>query len=102
MNSKDQDINEICTFLASRLRSERIRKGFTQEQMAALSEVPLRTYKRFEATGVGSTINLIKSLRSLERLRALEVLFPSPIPPRVSIIDRFENIAKLAKEKQKA
>lgn len=93
--------DEIGSFLASRIRSERLRKGYSQAVMAEKSGIALRTYKRIELTGTGSIQNLVVILRTLERIRAIEVLFPAPITkPRLTTIDRVMVIAEVAKKKR--
>lgn len=89
---ENSDLNQICSFLASRIRAERLRNGLTQEQMSKKSGIPLRTYKRFETSGFGSMGNLIKLLKAFDRLRILELLFPSPAASHQSIIARFQQI----------
>lgn len=85
---------QTCSFLASRIRSERIRQGYSQATMAETSGIPLRTYKRIELTGKGSIQNLILILRTFERIAALNLLFPSPEKSsRLTIIERVQMIA---------
>ncbi len=80
---------EVCSFLASRVRNARVQKGYSQAEMSIKSGIPLRTYKRIELTGNGSICNLIIILRTLERLKGIELLFPQPITePRLTNIDR--------------
>lgn len=85
---------EVCSFLSSQIRNERIKKGYTQAIMAKKSGIALRTYKRIELTGTGSIKNLIIVLRVLERIRAVELLFSPPATKsRPSIVDRMRMIA---------
>lgn len=86
---------KVCSFLASQIRSERLRQGFSQATMAERAGIPLRTYKRIESNGMGSIQNLIIILRALERIMALKLLFPLPnITPRTTIIGRVQKIAE--------
>lgn len=88
--------------MASRIRSERTRQGFSQAVMAEKSGIALRTYKRIELTGAGSIQNLIVILRTLGRIRAVEVLFPPPAAnPRPTIVERTQMIAEAAQKKRK-
>ncbi len=90
---------EVGSFLASRIRSERLRQGYTQEVMAKKSRIALRTYKRIELYGTGSIQNLIIILRTFERIRAVELLLPSPaIKPRFTIIERAKKIADVVQK----
>lgn len=88
---------EIVSFLASRIRSERLRQGYTQANMAEKSGIPLRTYKRIELTGMGNIQNLIQILRVLGRIRAIEIILPSP-PGKLhtNIVDRVKKIGEAA------
>ena len=70
---------QICAYIASRLRGERIRLGHTQGDLAALAGIPLRTYVRLEANGKGNTVTLVAALRALNRVRAVEVLIAPPL-----------------------
>lgn len=86
---------EVCSFLASQIRVARRKKGYTQAVMAKKTGIALRTYKRIELTGIGSIKNLIVILRVLERIRAVEILFPQPTTEtRPSIVDRVRRIAE--------
>jgi len=92
--------DQVCIFLASRIRHERLRQGFSQSVMAAQTGIPVRTYKRIELTGTGSITNLISILRTLERIRAIEVLFPATTEnSRPSLVVRTERLAIIAQQK---
>lgn len=70
--------------------------------MAEKTGIALRTYKRIELTGTGSIQNLIIIMRTLGRIRAVEVLFPSPVSkPRPTIVERAKMIAKSAQIKRR-
>lgn len=97
MNLASATNKEVCSFLASRIRSERLRQGYSQAEMAEKSGIALRTYKRIELTGTGTIQNLIVILRALERIRTVELLFPLPTAkPRLTLVDRAEIIAAAA------
>lgn len=83
----------VCSFLASRIRAERQRLGYSQSLMAEKSGIPLRTYKRIELTGLGSIQNLIVILRTFERLTAIKLLIPIVEAPRLTIVERVQRIA---------
>lgn len=92
---------DICAVLGVRLKTERLRKGLTQEEMSASSGVPVRTYKRLEANGRGSLETLVAVLRVLERLQILEAVMPRPsLPPQNTLIGRFERIRKRVRHRQ--
>lgn len=93
---------EICLFLASQIRAERLRRGYSQVEMATKTGISLRTYKRIELRGTGSIQNLIIILRNMERISAVKLLFPSPVRIKYpSILERVENIADIAKKKKR-
>ena len=77
MHSKQND--ELKTYLASRIRFERKKKGYSQERMASLAGISIRTYKRFEQSCNGGFDNFINILRVFDRLEILEKLFPPPV-----------------------
>lgn len=92
------DDTEICAVIALRLKNERLRRGLSQVTVASSSGISLRTYKRFEADGRGTTQTLVAVLRVLERLRLLEVALPAPaIHQNRTLLGRVEEIRKRAK-----
>ncbi len=90
--------SEICAVIALRLKNERLRRGLSQVTVANSSGISLRTYKRFEADGKGTTQTFVAVLRVLERLRLLEIALPAPVinPPR-TLMGRVEELRKRAK-----
>lgn len=92
----------VCSFLASRIRAERLRQGHSQTVMAKKSGIALRTYKRIEQTGTGSIQNLIIILRTLERITAITLLLPTPnTTPRPTLIERVQKIAEAEQTKRR-
>lgn len=71
---------QICSLVATRTRGIRKEAGLTQEALAALANVPLRTYKRFEANGHANLETFIRILRALNRAHYLLLLLPGPKP----------------------
>ena len=57
---------EIAFELAQRLRARRLRRGWTQEEMAVRAGVKPATYVLFERTGRISLLRLLKILELLE------------------------------------
>lgn len=84
---------EVSTFIAAKIRAERLRQGFSQQSFALQVGISLRTYKRIELSGEGSIHNLILILRALGRIRAIEVLFP-PILTKthIGLVDHMKKI----------
>lgn len=68
---------EVCKLLASRMRQLRQDSGHTQETLAALANVSLRTFKRFEAEGKANLETFIRILRALNRAQYLHLIFPA-------------------------
>ena len=62
--------------VATRIRQHRVRLGLTQQQAADQSRLPLRTYRRFEASGHGNVATLFAIATAFDRARAIENLFP--------------------------
>lgn len=71
---------KIALLVADRTRLLRQEAGLTQEALAALANVPLRTYKRFEAGGRANLETFIRILRALNRAQYLLLLLPAPVP----------------------
>ena len=93
MHNRDND--ELKTYLASRIRFERNKKGYSQEKMASLAGVSTRTYKRFEQNCNGGFDNFINILRAFERLETLEKVFPAPVSNSVrSMMAIIEDLNK--------
>jgi len=88
----------ICAVIGYRLKTERLRLGFSQVVVARTAGVSVRTYKRFEATGLGAIATLVAGLRMMNRLRALEVMLPPPsLPPRDTPAEKLERLRKRAR-----
>lgn len=82
----------VCKLIASRMRQLRQDSGHTQESLAALANVSLRTFKRFEAEGKGNLETFISILRALNRVQYLHLIFPAHMPRAGSAYE--EKIAK--------
>ena len=83
----------ICDYLASNIRIERRKAGYTQAKFAELTGISLRTYKRFEANGQGNIETLIQILRALGKLRILQAMFPVPAEVRLTPEEKVAQIA---------
>lgn len=68
---------QILIELGERLKAERIRSGFTQEELSVQSGVSKRTIERFENGESVQFVNLIKIFRVLRRLDLLDTILPS-------------------------
>ena len=72
--------DKVCELIASRIRQLRQDGGHTQESLAALANVPLRTYKRFEADGKATLETFVRILRALNRAQYFQLLFLASTP----------------------
>jgi transcriptional regulator with XRE-family HTH domain len=78
--------NSDSTILAEigrRLARTRLERNLSQEQLAAESGVSKATIERLEAGAPIKSTSLIRVLRSLGRLDALDRLLPEPLPSPV-------------------
>lgn len=68
---------EILRELGSRIKAERIRQKMTQAQLALNSGVGKSTIERAESGESIQFLNIVKILRTLHQLPALDMLLPS-------------------------
>ena len=70
---------EVCFFIADRIREERLRQGHdTQKTLAAKADIPHSTYKLIEREGKGSIENLVRVLSALGKIEDLSSLITPP------------------------
>ena len=62
--------------IASRIKQDRILSGITQEKLADMAMVSVRTIKRFEAGEEISLLNFIRILNALDLIDGLDELVP--------------------------
>lgn len=70
----------ILEEVGRRLARTRLERNLSQEQLAAESGVSKATVERLEAGAPIKSTSLIRVLRSLGRLDALDRLLPEPLP----------------------
>ena len=71
-------ITELATELGTRLRDIRVRRRFSQDELAARAGLSIRTVRDLER-GKGSTVeSLLRVLKALESLDGLALLAPRP------------------------
>jgi transcriptional regulator with XRE-family HTH domain len=88
---------DITKYLAMRVRGERVKNGYSQSAFAEKAGVTLRTYKRFELSGIGSIETLAKILMAMGHARGFYTLFPQPKPPaRVTLTERIQAMSRMA------
>ena len=69
--------SQILNELGARIKTARVRAGMTQEALSAQSGVAKSTVERVEKGQSVQFLNLVKLLRALNSLGALENLLPS-------------------------
>lgn len=65
----------------------------SQAAFAEQAGIPLRTYKRFETHGQANLETFVRVLQALGQARYLYLLFPQPLPPKLTLEARIEVIA---------
>ena len=86
-------IDEVCHYLAMRVRRYRQEQQLSQAEFAQEAGIPLRTYKRFESHGKATLETFVEVLRAMDRTQYVFTLFPSPVPrPSVSLEDRLRSL----------
>lgn len=90
---KNCPINEVCHYLAMRVRRYRQERQLSQAEFARDAGIPLRTYKRFESHGKATLETFVEVLRAMDRTQYVFTLFPSPIPGTgISVEDRLRSL----------
>ncbi len=64
--------------LSKRIKQDRILSGITQEKLADMATISVRTIKRFEAGEEISLLNFIRILNALDLIESLNELVPDP------------------------
>lgn len=86
---------EICALIGLRTKTERLRLNLTQAEVSRQAGISLRTYKRFESTGISTLPTFVAILRVLKRLRMLELSLPAPVlTRRENLISKVEKLRK--------
>lgn len=78
----------VLAELGQRLARVRLSQGITQEQLADAAGVSKRTVQRLEDGTPAQLANLIRYLRALGRLDALDVMLPSDGPNPIDLLKR--------------
>lgn len=101
--SKELSDSEILIELGRRIKNCRIRKVYTQSEFAKLSGVSKGTVANVENGDSIQVSNLLKILRELNLLNALEILLPSAeISPMELIQSKFEKPRQRVRKKLNA
>ena len=64
--------------IVSRIKQDRILSDITQEKLADMAMVSVRTIKRFEAGEEISLLNFVRILNALDLLENFDMLVPDP------------------------
>lgn len=92
---------DIGKYLAMRVRGERVRTGFSQSAFAEKAGVALRTYKRFELSGVGNIDTLARIMIAMGHARGFYMLFPQPKPiAPPTLTERIQAMSSAAKRSE--
>ncbi|HEX4183617.1 MAG TPA: XRE family transcriptional regulator [Caulobacteraceae bacterium] len=71
--------DELLQALGASIRARRIAQGWSQREASDRSGVPLRTWRRLEATGEGSVKHLTQAAIALRCEDNLALMFPPPV-----------------------
>lgn len=77
---------EALKQLGSRLKGQRIAQNVTQEQLAKLAGVGVRSVIRLEETGIGKTDILLRILTALNIADRLDALLPEATPSPLAML----------------
>jgi len=81
---------EVARMLAGRVKTLRLDREWTQEELAARAGVTLSTYKRFERTGRISLDRLLKLAVVLDARGGFEQLFVRPQARSLAELERIK------------
>lgn len=81
---------EVARMLAGRVKTLRLDREWTQEELAARAGVTLSTYKRFERTGRISLDRLLKLAVVLDAREGFEQLFVRPQARSLAELERIK------------
>ncbi len=78
--------NAVLEELGKRLAQTRLERNLSQDRLATEAGVSKATIERLEAGEPVKSTSLIRALRSLGRLEALDQLLPEPLPSPIERI----------------
>ncbi len=81
--------------LAHRMRAERKRQGWTQEQLATRSGLSVATVARLETTGQGQVSSLVRLVGALGRLRDFDGILQPAGPSSLEELRRLRGAEPL-------
>jgi len=80
--------DEVLREVGARLRSFRLQQNVTQAELAAAAGVGAATIKRTEAGENTRLATLVKILRALGRLEAMDCFLPEPLISPIQVADQ--------------
>lgn len=80
MSSYGQSDKAVLRDLGQRLRQARLRRNYSQEQLAERAGLNRTTVSEYERGSSTSTLTLVQVLRALEMLDELAAFLPDPGP----------------------
>ena len=92
-----QTPGEIVRVLAGRVRSMRLQRGWTQQEVAERAGLTLATYRRFERTGRIALERLVRIAVVLDARAGFDLLFAAP--PAQSLAELAERTRPLARQR---
>lgn len=95
-----QSDQAVMAELGRRIADVRLGRGLTQAELAEAAGVSKSTVERLEDGGSTQLGNLIRCLRALDRLEALERLFPETPPNPVDLIRRRGRSRRRARHRE--
>lgn len=91
---------EVAQILAGRVKTLRLERGWTQQEIADRSGIALATYRRFERSGRISLERLLKLAVILDAQTGFDKLFSPPAARSLSELEQRE--ARRARKRGKA
>lgn len=81
---------EVAVALSQRVKTLRLERQWTQEEVAQRAGITLATYRRFETTGLISLERLLKIALVLDALPQFDKLFLQPPPTTLAELEKRE------------
>lgn len=82
--------NEVLAELGMRLRATRLEQNITAEDLAVKCGVSRKTIQEIEAGGSARTASLVRVMRGMGMLSALDSAVPDTLPPADALSTRGE------------
>lgn len=96
MSYAELPVQDLLVDLASRIRSERLNRDLTQQQLADGAGVSVDTIRNLEAGDNTTLAVFVKVLRALGLEGRLELLIPAPMPSPIQVAEREGRVRERA------